>query len=228
MKGWIRLHTASCVVIGIVVATSSAQAQQRGHYHDAAGHMIDRNGHHIDAYGRHTGRVGVSHNQYGGQYVTQQPNYAQGYATQGPTIGGYYGAAPVVSPNVGAYVIPQNVVPYQAQNASVGTGAIIRIVNPADSGGDVNYMLNGTPQTIKAGSTQTLQNDRLWTLEFGSGGPAGNLRYSLYNGTYKFKVTETGWNLFKSQDQAAVNTIPPAPIPQPDVNGPRPGIVPVN
>ena len=77
----------------------------------------------------------------------------------------------------------------------------------------MKYALNGTAYSIKPGYSQSIQNDRAWTVEFGPGGSAGNVRYSLQTGTYKFKVTEAGWNLFRSQEQPRVAEIPPAPVP---------------
>jgi hypothetical protein len=209
------------LIVAIVAATltNEATAQRyRHHHHDAAGHMVDHAGHHIDAYGRHTGAVGVYHNQYG--------YYSQGYGYGGYANPGYANQNYVNQGYANNYV-PQNTLPYAIANPAVPVGGPIKIYNPADSGGDVQYSLNGTTYTIKPGSTQTLQYDRVWTVEFGSGGAAGNVRYSLEPGTYKFKVTDGGWNLFKSRDQATVSSIPPAPIPNLDpVAGPRPGIVP--
>ena len=112
-------------------------------------------------------------------------------------------------------VVPSNAVPYSTQYSTAGYGGTIKIVNPSDSGGAVSYTLNGTQYSIQPGHAQTIQNDRLWTVAFGSGGSGGNIRYSLRPATYKFKVTDGGWNLFKSQDQtnAANNALPSAPEP---------------
>ena len=206
-----------------VFATGSLEAQH--HHHDAAGHRVDHFGHHIDNRGHHTGVVGVydnSYYRYPQNYVYQQPVQSQGYGNNG-----YY-STPTVMQNyvptaVTQNVVPSNVVPYAIQTSPTGTvvnGGTISILNPADSGGDVKYALNGTAYSIKPGYSQSIQNDRTWTVEFGSGGSAGNVRYSLQTGTYKFKVTEAGWNLFKSQEQARVAEIPPAPAP--DELGPVP------
>ncbi|MBS0206659.1 MAG: hypothetical protein JSS49_27600 [Planctomycetes bacterium] len=210
------------MVIVSALATGEAAAQRmRHHHHDAAGHMIDHAGHHIDAYGRHTGAVGVYHNQYG-QSLYQQP-VPQVYVNPvGPgygNTGGYFSAS-----------VPQNVVPYSLQsNVAVGTpnsnGGAIKIFNPADSGGEVKYTLNGTAYSIQPGYSQVIQFDRVWTVEFGSGGSAGNIRYSLQPGLYKFKVTDTGWNLFQSQDLSTAIPVAPIPMPPP-ADAPRPGLVP--
>lgn len=190
------------------------------HAHDAAGHLIDAQGHHIDRSGRHTGAVGVYENGAYSQpiygYGTQpsyglQPGYGgqPGYGTGYPNTG--------VVPNMGgipANSIPPNVVP----GTMVSYGKIL-IVNPADSGGDVNYVLNGSSYSIRPGQTQSLDNDRLWTIDFASGGPRGPVRYSLSPGQFKFVVKETGWELVRSTTQVASPTlmpqsqIPPAPLP---------------
>ena len=126
-------------------------------------------------------------------------------------------------------VVPSNAVPYSTPVGMAGYGGTIKIVNPSDSGGAVSYTLNGTPYSIKPGHAQTIQNDRLWTVAFGSGGAAGNVRYSLQPATYKFKVTDGGWNLFKSQDQTTVanKPLPPAPVPEALNDEPRSVRVPI-
>lgn len=105
----------------------------------------------------------------------------------------------------------------------------ITIANPSDSGGEVSYALNGTPYAIKPGQTQTIQNDRPWTIAFGSGGAVGDIRYSLNPATYRFKVTKAGWNLFKAEEPAETTDYPPAPTPQFDTvaEEPRSVLIPI-
>lgn len=231
-----------CLATGLLSASifsSEAQAQHRHyhnhyghrhsahHHHDAMGHRVDDAGHHIDLYGRHTGAVGVYDN---GAYSVPRSYYA-------PTIGvgAYYGTAPVysnsgyypqaqVAPNYNAVapqqplVIdrpPQNIVPGMAAPA-FGPNGKITILNPAGSGGDVRYSLNGTDYTIREGSTQTFDNDRTWVVSFGSGGSKGDIRYTLSPGLFKFKVTPAGWDLVRPAEQPdSISTIPPSPVPAP-------------
>ena len=208
------------LVAAILLELGTTEAfAQRHHHHDAAGHMIDHAGHHIDRYGRHTGPVGVYHNQYV-PYVYPQQVPVRTYGI------GAYNPAVVTVQSVPSNVVPQNFVPSSIPSNTVPRVAngVVTLFNPADSGGEVRYSLNGNVYSIKPGSVQTLQNDRLWVVEFGSGGPVGNVRYSLEPGIYKFKVTEAGWNLFRTQDQPSLGEIPAAPLP--DRDGPRPGNVP--
>lgn len=218
-------------------ANGEAQAQryqyQYHHHHDAAGHMIDHAGHHIDQYGRHTGAAGVYHNQYG--YVYQQPVYT-------PNAG----SAVSNTTTAGQQTVPLNVVPNSTPAGSVGIadGGVIRIHNPADSIGEVKFAVNGTALSVRPGETKSILNDRLLKVEFDTGGPAGYIRYTVRTGTYKFKVSDTGWNLFRAADQSLVADVPPGPgpFPMPDSIdneprspieprssiGPRPGLVPID
>jgi hypothetical protein len=70
------------------------------------------------------------------------------------------------------------------------------LVNPADSGGAVNYTLNGNPFTIEPGSRKVLPDKRGWRIEFDRGDNNGAARYSLPYGTYTFAVTSKGWELY--------------------------------
>jgi hypothetical protein len=122
---------------------------------------------------------------------------------------------------------PQNNVPGVPVPIN-GGGRQIRIVNPADSGGEVQYSLNGTAYSIRPGYGQVIDNDRQWVISFGSGGIRGDVRYTLAQGTFKFKVLETGWELVRAADQPAFvqgqpptnsptfsPTLAPAPVPAP-------------
>lgn len=180
-----------------------------GHHHHSTGHL-------------HLGYGGYGYGGYGG-YVGSgyYPTYGSGYVSSGVN---YY-TPPVVIQNV----VPSNAVPYAMPVGVASYTGTVKIVNPSDSGGEVSYTLNGTPYSIQPGYSQTIQNDRLWTVAFGSGGAAGNVRYSLQPGLYKFKVTDAGWNLFKSQEQSNVasNPLPPAPEPMLLDDEPRSARIPI-
>ena len=130
--------------------------------------------------------------------------------------GGAYGV-PLGSTAVGNPVYadrpPQNSLPGSGGNFA---GGEIRLLNPADSGGDVRYNLNGTEYTIRQGYAQTVAADRVWTISFGSGGSLGDLRYTLSPGEYAFRPTSQGWDL----KQVTTVTSGPAPV----VNNPGPVI----
>ncbi|MFO1045809.1 MAG: hypothetical protein U0941_28845 [Planctomycetaceae bacterium] len=225
-------------VAALAVAAFVPQQADAQHHHHGGGHggghysSGHSGGHHGGGLyaGHHHHSTGHLHLGYGevgyGGYVGSgySPTYGSGYVSSGVN---YY-TPPVVVQNV----VPSNVVPYSIQTSSNGTvanGGTIKIVNPSDSGGEVSYTLNGNPYSIKPGHAQTIQNDRLWTVAFGSGGTTGNVRYSLQPGFYKFKVTDGGWNLFLSQEQAAVasNALPPAPEPMLLDDEPRSARIPI-
>lgn len=205
------------------------------HHHDAMGHRVDDAGHHIDLRGHHTGVVGVYDN---GTYSA--PSTYPTYSTYGNRFG--YGATGLSFSTVPSATVIQNVVPSQPyvvgrvpQNvvpgmmvpqANVSTGKIT-ILNPPDSGGEVRYTLNSNEFNIRPGYSQIVENDRTWLIQFGSGGNRGDVRYTLSPGTFKFKVTEGGWELVRAADQAIMSQLSPqptgsvavpAPVPQP--NGP--------
>jgi hypothetical protein len=70
----------------------------------------------------------------------------------------------------------------------------IILQNPDENGGPVNYVLGETPFAMDAGMRQDV---RLVTTEirFARGPGLGEARYSLRSGTYRFVVTEKGWDL---------------------------------
>ena len=197
------------------------------HHHDAMGHRVDDAGHHIDTYGRHTGAVGVYENGAYSVPVYSAPIY-QSAAGSYPSNAYYPGTSTVVSAPQVANRAPQNVIPGRPLASEP-----ITLWNPIESGGDVRYSLNGQEYSIRPGQAQSFINDRVWTVSFGSGGANGDIRYTLNGGTFKFKVTEGGWNLLRTTDpiplpQASsnpanspsvpmtINSRVPAPIPQPD------------
>ncbi len=209
------------------------------HHHDAMGHRIDDAGHHIDLHGHHTGAVGVYDNG-----AVSYPNYStynayngyNGYWSNGtfyyssPSVG--VARAPIqtdVAPSVPQTIMqnglfaaqvttnrpPQNVLPVKVMPAN--TSDKIKIVNPADSGGEIRYSLNGLEYSIQQGYSQTLDNDRTWVITFGSGGSKGDVRYTLSPGNFKFKATESGWELLRTAEPTAMagDSLPPAPAPAP-------------
>ena len=226
-----RRSLISCVAAMAVAAFVPQQADAQHHHHGGGHHGGGHyGGGHYGGGGHYSGHhhhsLGLGYGGYGGygSYggYGYYPAYGNGYYSSGVN---YYTPSPVVVQNV----VPSNAVPYAMPVGVASYTGTIKIVNPNDSGGEVSYTLNGTPYSIQPGYAQTIQNDRLWTVAFGSGGAAGNVRYSLQPGTYKFKVADAGWNLFKSQEQSNVanNPLPPAPEPAPLNDEPRSIRVPI-
>lgn len=214
---------AAMAVLTFMPLRVDAQHHHHGGGHHGGGHYGGGHygGHHHHSLGHlHLGYGGYGYGGYGGYgNYGYYPTYGNGYYSSGTT---YY-TPPVVVQNV----VPSNVVPYAMPVGVASYTGTIQIVNPSDSGGEVSYTLNGNPYSIKPGHAQTIQNDRLWTVAFGSGGAAGDVRYSLQPGTYKFKVSDTGWNLFKSQEQTNVASQPLPPAPEPLNDEPRSVRIPI-
>lgn len=103
------------------------------------------------------------------------------------------------------------------QNALPRRGAPIQVLNDPGSGGTVRFLINGQEQSLEPGQAIDLPNDSPQVVDFNSGGTAGDLQYSLYNGLYKFKVTDSGWGLFKSSGSVSSTTarVNPAGVPDP-------------
>ncbi len=172
--------------IAALVACRSASGQWFDfdgghHHHDQSGHMIDDSGHHIDEHGHHTGRWGVYHDDYGNGWNNY--NYTQPYSSN---------YTPAYSNN-----IEQNVLPVPSGQAFSGDPIEIRLA--ASTQGTVKYRLNQYPYTINAGQSQTINADRAWTVRFDRGGNRGIASYALRPGAYEFKVTDNGWELYRSR-----------------------------
>ena len=73
----------------------------------------------------------------------------------------------------------------------------IRIVNPAESGVAVSYLLDGQPVFLQPGAVQTLYRRCIITFDRGNG--YGYRRLVLTGGTYVFGVaSDGGWILYRS------------------------------
>ena len=216
MKTYSHRKAIGCVS-ALVIATLVSQSADAQHHHHHHRPTVHHGGLHSGYYsGHHHHSHALIYGAYG-----YPPVYASGYAT--PQVI-YSAPAPVVQ-----NAIPSNSLPAATPLSLASDPGTITIVNPSESGGEISYALNGTSYTIKPGQTQTIQNDRPWTIAFGSGGAAGDVRYSLNTATYRFKVTKVGWNLFKADEVAATTDYPPAPTPQFDVvdEEPRSVLIPI-
>ena len=138
-------------------------------------------------YGGYRGGYGYNGYGYGNGYgysqYSQQPVYVQQPAYVTPTY----------VQQAGGMVTPG----YPQQATQVSDGDIVIIV-PDQEGATIDYLLNGTERTIRSGQTQSFGNDRMWVIEFDRGANYGTARYTLSPGTFKFKVTDRGWELMRS------------------------------
>jgi hypothetical protein len=87
----------------------------------------------------------------------------------------------------------------------------VQIVNMPESGGPVSFLIDGRIETLNAGQALGLEPGVIHLVEFDTGSDVGDLKYSLREGLYKFKVTDNGWGLFKSSDpvSSVAHLLPP-------------------
>jgi hypothetical protein len=84
-----------------------------------------------------------------------------------------------------------------AQGAEVKSGVLL--VNPAGSGANITYFVNGARYVMKPGMSQKLQAGTRWVVEFDRGGSLGHASYTAADGTYNFTPSEQGWNLYRQR-----------------------------
>lgn len=69
------------------------------------------------------------------------------------------------------------------------------IVNPAETGGTVFYLVDGEVQSLEPGESHNLKNGRQYTIEYHRGGEFGEAELQVQSGTYHFRVDNAGWKL---------------------------------
>ena len=75
----------------------------------------------------------------------------------------------------------------------VTSGAVL--INAEETA--VNYNVNNKSYSMEPEYRQPLPGGRKWVVAFDRGGSFGQARYGISQGTYKFTLTDEGWNLFK-------------------------------
>jgi len=118
--------------------------------------------------------------QYSGSNYPNYNNSGYGYQR------GYAAPAPAAAANV----LP---------GAAAATGPI-KLSNPKKNSVALNYTLNGHSYSIQPGHSQALGAGSVWTIQFDRGGSFGQARYSLSSGTYTFKATDKGWDLYRKSN----------------------------
>lgn len=73
--------------------------------------------------------------------------------------------------------------------------AVIRLVNPGDTGGDVHYAVNRMAYTLSPGECHEISTEGEMFVEFHRGGDFGYSKLPLQPGDYQFGVGDAGWNL---------------------------------
>lgn len=152
----------------------------------------------------------------GGYYGGYYPNY--GYSN-GYYVDPSYSSGGVIysTPSYSSSPVATNNVTPNAPVMRSGSGGDVIIENSADNGTALNYSLNGHDYTIQPGQTQRITNDRNWIVEFDRGSGQGTGRYTLSEGRFKFKSTDSGWDLVRaaSQSDSAPQTTAKPPLPDP-------------
>jgi hypothetical protein len=90
-------------------------------------------------------------------------------------------------------------------------GPAIQLLNDPQTNGNVVFLLDGQEQTLQPGQSLDLDGSRPHQVEFNTGGSYGDVRFTLYQGLYKFKVMPEGWALFKSSSSPSVASGVPTP-----------------
>ncbi|HEV7998742.1 MAG TPA: hypothetical protein VGP63_02605 [Planctomycetaceae bacterium] len=88
---------------------------------------------------------------------------------------------------------------------SMPVPAPITILNPAETGRAVNYTLGSAEYSIEP-SRSLAHNDGTQVITFERGASLGRAAYTLQPGTYRFVMTNTGWDLRTPTDQLAANS----------------------
>jgi hypothetical protein len=88
---------------------------------------------------------------------------------------------------------------------SMPVPAPITILNPAETGRAVNYTLGSAEYSIEP-SHSLAHNDGTQVITFQRGASSGQATYTLQPGTYRFVMTNTGWDLRAATDQLAANS----------------------
>ena len=177
-----------------------------------------------------------------GYNVYQPYGYNGGYSIRQPT----YGSLNVIVPPTGSIGVPvlpaqpvrqpviqqQPVLNQQAgvpRNSlplrsivtngapNIGQPGKAVLFNPPESGGSVNYVLNGRPYTIRPGEAQPIDLDQTWTLELDRGLNNEIGRYTLTEGIHKFGVGRRGWEVVPTQPTTTTSNKIPSNSPAPPV-----------
>lgn len=111
--------------------------------------------------------------------------------------GGAAGAATLVPPEdvLGAGVGVGNPVPESQMDVANRVQSGVYLMNPANNGAAVGYLINGATYSMSPGYTQRLDAGVPWEIRFDRGLGQGEAHYGLQSGTYAFELTDRGWEL---------------------------------
>lgn len=105
-------------------------------------------------------------------------------------------------------VLKPNMVPY--------TGRGVKIMMPREIDASVNYLIDGSQDgEIRSGEEQMLKQKGSYEIRFSrgetpEGRDLGEARYTITEGSYRFGVTEKGWDLFREKELDAASMVAPS------------------
>jgi hypothetical protein len=103
---------------------------------------------------------------------------------------------PIVTPVYGPVIVPVAPAPAEPDMANPAPPADIQLVNPADNGVTLKYRLDdGELQSLPPGTSVSI--NQATVISFDRGGAAGQARYSLTGGTYRFVPSGGKWDLLQ-------------------------------
>ena len=144
-------------------------------------------------YNRYPGGYNNWNGGYYGPY-NQWNNRPQAWGSNYPSYNnggyGYQGGYGAAAPPAAANVLP---------GAAAATGPV-KLSNPKENSVALNYTLNGRSYSIQPGYSQALGAGSVWEIQFDRGGSFGQARYTLSSGTYRFKATDKGWDLYRKSN----------------------------
>ena len=148
---------------------------------------------------------------YGNRAYEANRNYGNGgYGGQYGGYGGYnngsFYAQPSYSQSQPSYAQscisqPSDIRQTSATAPQNFDGGEVVLFSAANTPGDVQYTLNGTPFVLQPGQVQRFRNDRTWIIEVPPSAGQAQQRFTLATGRYKFKPVANGIGLVQTADQ---------------------------
>lgn len=209
------LSSVKAMVWSVVIVSGLTGSAFASHGHGGGGGHHGGGGHVGGHHGGWSGGGGSHHHHHGGYYGGGYGGYYRGYSGFGIGIGGlgygyggypygygsgYYYSTPRYYYSTPTYSYPSTVIINSTPSvpAPVFDNGPIVILSPAANDKPIEYLLNGQSFTIKPGQSQKFNHDRDWIVDFDRGNGKGTGKYSLKASTYKFKMTDNGWELFEA------------------------------
>jgi hypothetical protein len=147
-------------------------------------------------FGYHYPTYSAHYLGYGGFYPYSAYYYSAPVYV--PSARYYYGGpanVAVVAPGVGVSVAGVN----PAVSVVAGPQGLATVVNPADTGVTLAFVVNDQQFSLAPGQKQDIPVVPGMAIDFDRGGPAGAGRYALTPGIYTFTATASGWELYRTE-----------------------------